>query len=468
MWRGLALLCFTVLAAATQTIDATSGPWSATLDGTWRWHPGDDMRWAPAAFDDSEWTKLALPSPPPSAPQYWVRIPVLLGTLSDPGLLLGPIAYAYEIYWDGQRIGQFGELPPSLKWFEPRWQTFHVPANLAKPGDHTIALRIWNEGWPQRRYPFFSSSDNRIGDFNVLNGTETSLKAIEFRRDIFQFLTEIIFVVAGLYFLLLPPSISQGTAFRWFGAYLLGAGLYRTSVFYAEYGPLTAPANVVLGTGVVAGFLSLASGIEFPCALFRRRVPVAVRCFQVLLILAAAYMLQPSLVTPMVSVWRFLFWNSFLIAYLIPLFIAGLEFHKGIPGSGVAVVLFALVALTGIGSPLRGYYGMTVPADLSVYAGGFRMHLYELPLLLWIPAMAMQIHESNMRFRDEQQRLRGEMEAARHVQEILIPPQSIKVPGFDIDASYRPATEVGGDFFQLFPASKGSLLLVVGDVSGKG
>jgi serine phosphatase RsbU (regulator of sigma subunit) len=60
------------------------------------------------------------------------------------------------------------------------------------------------------------------------------------------------------------------------------------------------------------------------------------------------------------------------------------------------------------------------------------------------------------------------MEAARHIQEVLVPSQSIRAPGFEIDVSYQPATEVGGDFFQLFSASNDSLLVVVGDVSGKG
>jgi serine phosphatase RsbU (regulator of sigma subunit) len=80
----------------------------------------------------------------------------------------------------------------------------------------------------------------------------------------------------------------------------------------------------------------------------------------------------------------------------------------------------------------------------------------------------MQIHKINQRFRDEQERLRGEMDAARHVQELLVPSQSINVPGFDTDASYHPAAEVGGDFFQLFSASNDALLVIVGDVSGKG
>ncbi len=47
--------------------------------------------------------------------------------------------------------------------------------------------------------------------------------------------------------------------------------------------------------------------------------------------------------------------------------------------------------------------------------------------------------------------------------------------GRDLDAraahfvnGYLPATEVGGDFFQLLPGDDGSLLVLVGDVSGKG
>jgi serine phosphatase RsbU (regulator of sigma subunit) len=80
----------------------------------------------------------------------------------------------------------------------------------------------------------------------------------------------------------------------------------------------------------------------------------------------------------------------------------------------------------------------------------------------------MQVHKANLRFRDERERLRGEMEAAQQLQDLLVPSGSVQAPGFEIDASYHPATEVGGDFFQIFPASNGSLLLIVGDVSGKG
>jgi serine phosphatase RsbU (regulator of sigma subunit) len=62
-----------------------------------------------------------------------------------------------------------------------------------------------------------------------------------------------------------------------------------------------------------------------------------------------------------------------------------------------------------------------------------------------------------------------EIQQAQHVQQILIPNKLPQIPGFTIDSEYRPAREVGGDFFQVLPGDQpGSVLIVVGDVTGKG
>jgi serine phosphatase RsbU (regulator of sigma subunit) len=50
----------------------------------------------------------------------------------------------------------------------------------------------------------------------------------------------------------------------------------------------------------------------------------------------------------------------------------------------------------------------------------------------------------------------------------LIPRELPNLPGWLIESEYRPARQVGGDFFQVLPGSDGSLLFAVGDVSGKG
>jgi serine phosphatase RsbU (regulator of sigma subunit) len=58
---------------------------------------------------------------------------------------------------------------------------------------------------------------------------------------------------------------------------------------------------------------------------------------------------------------------------------------------------------------------------------------------------------------------------AQQVQQVILPEHRIVLPGIEIESEYRPAREVGGDFFQIIPNSDDdSLLIVAGDVAGKG
>jgi serine phosphatase RsbU (regulator of sigma subunit) len=58
---------------------------------------------------------------------------------------------------------------------------------------------------------------------------------------------------------------------------------------------------------------------------------------------------------------------------------------------------------------------------------------------------------------------------AQEVQRVILPEAIASLPGLAIKSEYRPAREVGGDFFQIIPhVSDGSLLIVAGDVTGKG
>jgi hypothetical protein len=62
----------------------------------------------------------------------------------------------------------------------------------------------------------------------------------------------------------------------------------------------------------------------------------------------------------------------------------------------------------------------------------------------------------------------AELQAASTVQQLLLQSASRATPGFHVESVYLPASEVGGDFFFVQPAPDGSLVAVVGDVSGKG
>jgi serine phosphatase RsbU (regulator of sigma subunit) len=51
------------------------------------------------------------------------------------------------------------------------------------------------------------------------------------------------------------------------------------------------------------------------------------------------------------------------------------------------------------------------------------------------------------------ERLEAEMEAARTVQQILVPEETPSIPGFSLHSVYKPASQVGGDFFQILPTA---------------
>ncbi len=66
------------------------------------------------------------------------------------------------------------------------------------------------------------------------------------------------------------------------------------------------------------------------------------------------------------------------------------------------------------------------------------------------------------------QRYEQELEVARLIQQHFLPKELPDLPGWHLAAYYRPAREVGGDFYDVIPLSDGRVGLVVGDVTDKG
>jgi len=64
--------------------------------------------------------------------------------------------------------------------------------------------------------------------------------------------------------------------------------------------------------------------------------------------------------------------------------------------------------------------------------------------------------------------LEGELQAAREIQRLLVPARLDVANGLQIEAIYRPAREVGGDFYRCRVLSGGAQRILLGDVSGKG
>jgi serine phosphatase RsbU (regulator of sigma subunit)/anti-sigma regulatory factor (Ser/Thr protein kinase) len=66
------------------------------------------------------------------------------------------------------------------------------------------------------------------------------------------------------------------------------------------------------------------------------------------------------------------------------------------------------------------------------------------------------------------QRFEQELEVARLIQQNFLPKQLPHLPGWEVAALYRPAREVGGDFYDVIPLRDGQVGFVVGDVTDKG
>jgi sigma-B regulation protein RsbU (phosphoserine phosphatase) len=64
--------------------------------------------------------------------------------------------------------------------------------------------------------------------------------------------------------------------------------------------------------------------------------------------------------------------------------------------------------------------------------------------------------------------MQRDLEAARRIQRSFLPALPTGVNGFRFATEYRPAFDVGGDFYDVITTGPGQLVAVIGDVAGKG
>jgi len=136
------------------------------LDGVWRFHVGDDLRWKDADADDSGWETIDLTPTPGShdddvgRPDYvggwmarghpdyrgyaWYRRAVTVPAGRASWDILGPtlVENGYELYWNGQRLGGSGRLGPSPRLVGTRPLRFALPADAAGTRG-VLAVRVY-------------------------------------------------------------------------------------------------------------------------------------------------------------------------------------------------------------------------------------------------------------------------------------------------------------------------------------
>jgi serine phosphatase RsbU (regulator of sigma subunit) len=83
-------------------------------------------------------------------------------------------------------------------------------------------------------------------------------------------------------------------------------------------------------------------------------------------------------------------------------------------------------------------------------------------------ALMVEATDKLRRAEEDRQREAQELSAARVIQHQLLPKELPSLPGWRLAAHYRPAREVGGDFYDFLELPDGQLALVAGDVTDKG
>jgi phosphoserine phosphatase RsbU/P len=99
-----------------------------------------------------------------------------------------------------------------------------------------------------------------------------------------------------------------------------------------------------------------------------------------------------------------------------------------------------------------------------------QVDLLSLSYLAFAIVMLAAMTVGFRRIKWRNQTIEQELAAASAVQHLLLSSASSSALAFAVETIYLPAGEVGGDFFHVEPGAgdDGALLIVVGDVSGKG
>ena len=114
------------------------------------------------------------------------------------------------------------------------------------------------------------------------------------------------------------------------------------------------------------------------------------------------------------------------------------------------------------------WVGSAYHSPLTIQTGPIPIHFASIADFTGVFVIVLIIFVRFLRIQAGLQRREQDLAAARSVQELMIPHELLKTPGFEVDSVYSPANEVGGDFFHIQPTSDGGLLVIIGDVAGKG
>lgn len=487
---------------ADQGIPVRIGSSVKVLTGPWKFHPGDNPAWADPKLDDSQWNSLDL-SPPDESydpvtgasgftpgwtahgyPQLtgfaWYRLHVDVDTDADGGkpaalALTMPIDFddAYQVYVNGQMVGQFGNFQTRpVEFFNAQPRAFKLPEGVTS-GPIVIAIRLWMDS----STPFISPDAGGLHGPPML-GQASSIDAmlrLEWdavnRTELANVLNATLMLFAALLGIVLYWFDRKDPAYFWLAVACLVTFVIRFMVvlgYYTTVLPMSSEMflqDVVLQS-VGMGLWALFWGYWFRLEGFRRTASVIVglvclSCLSIALLrpplfgtyvpISASAWVVPVSLTLKISLGAVLLWIT----------------YRGIRTRGAEGWLaLAPILLTICWQYQEEIMVLHLPSIVSFY--GITMTEGQIGALLTLAIITLLMTHRFIRSQREREQWQMEIEQARQVQQVLIPETLPSVPGFALHSEYRPAQQVGGDFFQIIPLADGGVLAVIGDVSGKG
>lgn len=490
-------LLFCSVAAGQQTVRI--GQAAVELTGPWKFHAGDNMAWAQPDFDDSGWGTMDLTPPQESTnpilgssgfvPGWtergyagysgyaWYRLRVSIeNASSNPAaaalaLKMPAVDDAYQVYVNGQLAGEFGRFSGGVSAYNSQPRAFRLPGDIR--GEVTIAIRMWMDA----ATPLFTPDAGGLHGPPVL-GQDSVIEAL-LRLDwdtidhaeAGAILEITILLLALLVAFALFWLDRSEPAYLWLGLACLAILLYPVVLVLGYYTTWITnnSENILLDvllTPLGAGLWVLFWGYWFRLGRMAR-LHLAVWGL-VLLWATGVAMLRWPLYGSVVPVHA--------IAWLSPLTLA-LKLLSG--------ALLVWVTYRGIRRE-RAEGWLALPAVLLVIVSlyqdeltvlhvrttffpfGFQTSSRLIATVLSLLIITVLLLRRFLHAQREREQWRLEIEQARQVQQVLIPEAIPAIPGFSVESEYCPAQQVGGDFFQILPAKDDSLLIVAGDVSGKG
>jgi len=467
---------------AAQSFDATTLRTPRDLDVNWLIQAGDSPAYASPTFDDSKWTVFdphgsLLTVYPHNGPEIvWYRLRVKAGPAQS-GLTLREwnISRAFEIYVNGERLIVSGQVKPYVPFSMGARLLARIPDRMLTQGDLVVAMRVHISPaeWSSGQSPGFYAPNLAIGQYDTLY-REDWLGIIG--ENSLNWIDRLLLVGLGLVALVLYLAQRRQPEYLWIAALgvltLLQAPVPLITQFYNISGiwegiaVLPRLVSPYVWAGLYFSFVHQRLGWRWKVYLALAGVMNAVSGLQGL-VLSSTPLLQLGGNLPFVI----------LLAVIVPVVLT-IHWRRGNQEAGILlipVLLFSLYVYAEFTIGTLFQFPATRLLAIQGYnlidrypAGPFYISLNYISGMLSTLSLAIILLLRSATMIRRQTILEGELAAAQEVQQVLVPEQANDVPGFTVESVYEPAQQVGGDFFQIVATDKGGLLVVVGDVAGKG